>query len=164
MTNLVEVVVAGPRPFFNGSLFYPGETTVIDLDDYATGKDSEGKDTDLNPAIGKGNLSNLALPGEAKGVTPVLIAPIAPHAPNPTAAQGFPPGGKVSGSGRVIHPDGQGGSFEAVPADGSESDEAAAARREQRDGAVEAAASFNADALDHDGDGKKGGSKTKKAE
>ena len=65
MANVVEVVVVGERPFFNGSLFYPGEKTFIDLDDYRE-RDDEGNPTGDTPVPGKGKLSNLAPAGEAR--------------------------------------------------------------------------------------------------
>lgn len=54
---------------------------------------------------------------------PIEVAPVAPHAPNPTAPQALPP----HGVGEVV----PAGHF--VAADGVESDEAAEARAEQTD-------------------------------
>jgi len=147
MPNIVEAVVAGDRPFFNGALFYPGEITTINLDDYQA-RDEDGEPTGKAPELGKGKLKNLAPVGDAPPVRPVEMAPIAPHAPNPVNPQGWPAGGKPSGSGRMVFPDDNGGSIEAVPAVGVESDENAAARREQIADAQGAAAKFDAAAED----------------
>jgi hypothetical protein len=65
-------------------------------------------------------LRGLGIPTE-----PIEVAPVSPHAPNPTMPQALPP----HGIGEVE----PAGNF--VPADGVESDEAAAARAEQQDAA-----------------------------
>lgn len=158
MSNIVEVVVVGDRPFFNGSLFYPGQVTSIDLDDYRD-RDEDGEITGDVPELGKGKMKNLAPAGEARPVVPVEIAPIAPHAPNPINPQGLPPGGKISGSGEIVHSDGRGGSYTAVPAEGAQSNEAAEARRVQQGNALEEAAKFSTEpgTFDHDGNGAPGG-------
>ena len=135
MSNIVVVIVKGPRPFFNRSaLFAPGQRTQIDLDDYRD-RDEDGEPTGKLPVPGKGKLENL-LPadskaGDAAEVQPQPLAPVAPHAPNPEQPQGLPAGGVISGTGEIVHSTGDGPPVVAVPAGQAQSTESAAAQGQE---------------------------------
>lgn len=70
-------------------------------------------------------------------VAGVPIAPVQPHAPNPTHAQGAP--AQPAGGVQVVERQ-----LPTEPAEGVESNEAAAARAEQKDAATETAAAISA--------------------
>lgn len=99
--NIVTAVVTAPT-FINNVLHYPGEIAEANLTELGVeklGKDKDGIDRTPGLAPYDGGGEQLAR---------VEIAPIAPHADNPSMPQGIPPGTVVSGTGKLLSPAGDG--------------------------------------------------------
>ena len=94
--KIVQAKVTKPT-FINGSLHFPGEATNANLDQL--GVDSlDAKNVSSLEPLGKNEASDL--------IERVQVAPVAPHAPDPTAPQGLAPGSVISGTGKTLSPPG----------------------------------------------------------
>jgi hypothetical protein len=117
--------------FIGGSLLAAG--SIVTEADLGTYRDEKGKEQAVKAGSGlvevdaKGQPVNdddqARLRDLGVSAVPIEVAPVAPHAPNPTAPQALPP----HGTGEVVPP----GQY--VAAQGVESDEAAEARQDQAD-------------------------------
>jgi len=92
--KIVQAKVTKPT-FINGSLHFPGEAANVNLDQL--GVDSlDAKNVSSLEPLGKDEASVL--------IERVQVAPVAPHAPDPTAPQGLAPGSVISGTGKTLTP------------------------------------------------------------
>ncbi|WP_066807140.1 hypothetical protein [Sphingomonas asaccharolytica] len=92
--KIIDALVTGDRPLFNGGVLHsPGEATKLNL-----------------TALGVKSIDDPNMPGVdhfptgGEAIVPIEVGAVAPHAPNPTAPQGIPPGTQQSGTGRLLAP------------------------------------------------------------
>lgn len=94
--KIVDAKVTKPT-FINGVLHFPGELAKANLTELGvSGLDAKNMSS-LDPAKGAG-----------EAIEQVPVAAVSPHAPNPEAPQGLPPGSVISGTGRTLSPAGEG--------------------------------------------------------
>jgi hypothetical protein len=86
------------RTWVNHVLHFPGELVQVNLT--ALGVDALGKDkdgVDKTPGL-------VPAPKDGEQIEKVEVAPVSPHAPNPSAPQSLSSGSVISGTGRTLTP------------------------------------------------------------
>jgi hypothetical protein len=102
--KIVSALVTKPT-FINNVLHLPGEMASVNLTELGVKSLDEAYDDGDAKGVNKTpGLEPLGKDGEM--IEQVQVAAVAPHAPNPVAPQGIPPGTVTSGTGRLMSPAG----------------------------------------------------------